>query len=421
MKISRKGSNQGLYLRVLLITLLIASLAFLNIPSVIATQECGGENGRGHGVPEQTSLELSKTVEAVADGEVELVINKTADPLEITLNQGESASVVYAIDVSGSTAEEITYTIIGTITAENVGENPAYVTSVWDVVEYKVKGGPWTEAGSTNISDPESPIPVGDSIDYEYRVVFTLPADVTPTAMRNTGYVEISNRGGVVCDEPYHVTESFDVPVPADGELPEAVEVTDVETIDPSDGGVSFSVDSVTWDDGSSTGTNGGPWLVTLPNTITVNKTVTAAEDATPGTYTLHNIAAIVDTELEDSADVTITVPEPEEPTNGEEPGDGGEQPSGNGGGGEEGAAAAVPEVSQAEPAPVPEPVVVSPAVVTQPTAPPEVVAQAPAAIPEKLPYTGLNSWYLSLAILLIMLGFLLQFVDMSLLYKKTK
>lgn len=440
-------------MKTLLIILLIQSLVFFAVPS-------------GSAVEGQASLRLSKTASAAASRRVTLNIEKSASPSTLTLNPGgEPETVTYTIEVGRTEENEIAYTVTGIITATNAfgSENPAKVTKVEDVVEYKVGGGNWTVAGSTTISNPQSPIPVGGLVDYDYMVTFTLPADVTPTAMRNTGYVMISNRGGENAGEPYHTTVSFEVPMPDTGSS--TVQVTDSESITPPDGGVSFTVDSVTWDGGSSTDPE-GPWSIAAPNTITVTKTVTAAETAVPGTYKLENTAFIIDGPT-DPAEVTITVPGGEEGAGGDTGGgggggtggggtgsdsgggdtDGGTGTGGNtsGGGGTGGqtggststddatetggntggsggtsgtsGTGSINTVQQSLPSSTP-PASVSPAAVAQAAAPqPTVSTGVPSAtpLPKRLPYTGLNFWwYVLISTLLIAVGSLLQLDSIS-------
>lgn len=425
MKAIRINSNYAFYVKALFTIFLIASLAFLQTPSVTANGCDQDENGNdhGHGVPGQASIEVSKTVDSVTSlPGVGFGIDKFVDKSSITLNPGENTEVTYTINVIKSTAEQTSYELTGQIvvTASEDNDNDALVTKVEDAVEYHADGPDWTEVRRITVFSAESPnedhVPLHGSKTYNYGITFTAPEGAN--TWRNVAYVTISNRGGEHPEEPYHDREDFELP-DSNGEGPSEVLVSDEESLSPDNGSVGFAVTSVKVG-GTDSADLVGPWTVTPPETITIQKTVTASDSAATGTsYILHNTAAIVETDIEDSTDVAITIPTPPSSGGGEQPSggqplDGGQPTStGGGGGGGGGTEQAATVTTEAAPAPAPEQVAALPAVVTPPAAAPEVVTQAkPAAIPKKLPFTGLNFWYLSLAVLLIMAGSLLQLVQ---------
>lgn len=376
--------------KIVLMIFLIASLAFATVPRAGAVQG-------------QASISVEKNVSISALPRVTFGIDKSVNNSSIILNPGESSEVVYTINVTRTEATETSYRINGTITATNDirQTTTATVTMVEDAVEYHAGGSSWPEVRRVEVFSGETFIKPGDSKLWAYDFTFAAPAGTEDKTWHNVAYVTVSNAGGIHENQPYRTEAGFVLPGPAS--VSNEVKVFDEEGLDPDDVGISYEVTSVAVDDVPSSDLV-GPWTVTPPAVIKITKRISAAANATPGVYEdiLHNVASI-EGGPSDSEDVDVEVKGPVA----EQQGGGGGQPSGGGGGGGGTTEQAATVTTEAVPAPV-EQVAVAPEVVSQPSAP-QLVAQAPAA--KQLPFTGLDSWYIYVALILIATGSLLQLV----------
>ncbi len=246
-----------------------------------------------------TSLEVEKTVEVLWARSYDWSVTKSVEPDALELEEGESGNVSYTIDVVRSAAGD-SYTVKGTISAQNDVENAAHILMVEDAIEYSLPGsGDWIELTRETVAG-ESWIPVGDLGEWEYEFSFN---PVEGATYRNVAYVTLANHPDG--EHVFLYRESFDLPNEPTSEEDACATVTDDQTI--PDG---FS----TVDDYPA-----GGWNPCDSATYTVEKTVTN-DSAEPDTYELDNTATVTeeDTSEEDTdeATVTITVPEtaPEPP-----------------------------------------------------------------------------------------------------------
>jgi uncharacterized membrane protein YgcG len=402
MKAIQMESRQ--VLKIALMVFLIASLSFPQTSRLIASDDGNGED---HAV-----FKVQKDVDDVTSS---FTIEKSVDKTTLNLAPGQSDGVNYTIKVDSQNV------ISGSITVENKSKDSGiFVTEVLDVIEYHEGGpDPWKELKQVTVfsgNDLIDPKDLGsedkNEKEYPYSISFKAPESSKPSQWRNIAYVTVSDAEGTeigtLPSEPNH----FRLP-----EQEEEVSISDYEEIGPNNGLVGFEVTEVKIGETSSADL-AGPWNVEPPETITIHKTVTASASATPGTYTLHNVAAIVEGPS-DFTDVTITVPSPPSSDGGgQSSGGGGEQSSSGGGSGSSGGGSDQVSASSTnavqEPAPTfsPEQVVVAPAVVSQPSSSPQPVAQTQSTdLPTKLPFTGISLWYLLTAMTLILAGVSLQFL----------
>ncbi len=240
-----------------------------------------------------TSLDVEKTVEVLWARSYDWSITKSVEPDALELAEGESSDVTYTIDVVRSAAGD-SYTVKGTISAQNDVENAAHILLVEDVIEYKLPGsGDWIELTRETVAG-ESWIPAGGLGEWEYEFPFSPVEDAT---YNNVAYVTLANHPDG--EHIFHYRISFDLPDAPTSEEDACATVTDVQTIPD---GLSVTDDYPE-----------GGWNPCDSATYTIDKTVTN-DSAEPGTYDLDNTATVTeeDTSEEDTADATVTITVPE-------------------------------------------------------------------------------------------------------------
>ena len=240
------------------------------------------------GVPDPTSLTVTKTVAGPAVPVMDISLTKTTPDPTVTLSIGVPQDVSFEINLGGTALNS--YRISGTVTVTNDPNWPAHVTDVSDHVIYKIGNTeyfvPMTFTSSTFPTTPYD-IPAGATVTYNYEGVFTLPPGVdifSVGALKNEILITISNH-----PDGYHTFHnSPSIPKPTSGGT-SIVRLTDVESINPASG-VSYAVKSVTI---NGTGYPSSPlyWDLNLANgpfKVVIVKTLTASQS---GDYVLHNVA----------------------------------------------------------------------------------------------------------------------------------
>lgn len=154
-------------------------------------------SGNVFAVPQAgTTLSAEKT--AVGKWQREIVydwsIVKTADPLSLEIQLGESDEIEYCLNVIRiKTSEDDTFSVFGSIFVTNGGEKTTENLKIVDQVEYKVGAGPFQPLpGALLTILPDQLLP-GQSSYFNYEIAFT---PIPGAIYRNSAKVTITNHSG---------------------------------------------------------------------------------------------------------------------------------------------------------------------------------------------------------------------------------
>ncbi|MCK4471698.1 MAG: Ig-like domain-containing protein, partial [Anaerolineae bacterium] len=178
-----------------------------------------------------TSLVVEKTAEALWARVYDWSISKSVEPDALELAQGESGVVNYTIEVERQVAGD-TYTVQGTIYAENDIENTAHLVDVVDCIEYRDPGNLGPEPGGFTTLTCE-PLQTGGTIapgateTWGYSIEFTPVSGAN--AYRNRAEVTISNHPDG--EHTFLYRKDFDLPAEPTSEEDACATVTDEQVI----------------------------------------------------------------------------------------------------------------------------------------------------------------------------------------------
>jgi hypothetical protein len=282
------------------------------------------------------AVEVTNTVEVTTDAECTWTVDKTVEEvttetttettaettaLSLDMTEGESTELDYTIEVDKTCPPTADYTFAGQVDVKN--EHWLLNVYVEDVNvdisgEDAASPGTWTTIGSVvaysdEVSGVDDKITPGKTKSYVYS-----------TTLNNLAYGAYSNFQTIATVGSYYVFFGKDQNVNTDDSnivkaplaANQEITITDTETIDPNDGGVTYAItegpnpvpDAGPTVDGGGTTTMS--WNLTDDATIKYKKTITAN---TAGDYVLTNVVT-TDPEVPESGtevDVTVTTPPP--------------------------------------------------------------------------------------------------------------
>ena len=280
-------------------------------------------------------VEVTNTVEVTTDAECTWEIEKTVEEvtpestpestaLSLDMTEGESAEVEYTIEVDKECPETADYTFTGQVDVTN--NIPIWFDVYVEDVNVDVSGedaanpGTWNVIGSVVAYADEvsgdDVINPGQTKSYPYSETYTLTygaySNFQTTATVGS-YILIWD--GYFWDWKIPVVDTDDSDVePAPEASNQEITITDVETINPNNGGVTYAITTgpnPLPDDPPVivSGTTTMSWTLTDDATISYIKTITAN---TAGGYTLANdVTRDNECEPEAGTDVYITVSTP--------------------------------------------------------------------------------------------------------------
>ncbi len=199
-----------------------------------------------------TTLEVSKTATGYCGKTYNWTIDKTVTPEDWIIEEGDTVTSEYTIEVTKSESAINCTHVEGNITVTNKGDYPTEGLAIEDEIYDDT-----TLMGSATVD--VSPMPVlapGESYDYHYRVDFDDPClNDTITTFTNKATVSIANGDSVEASADFNLTE----PAP---ECPndDTIHVEDSNIADGEEGSQTnpweFNVSSIltyfksfTWDD----------------------------------------------------------------------------------------------------------------------------------------------------------------------------
>jgi len=208
-------------------------------------------------------------------------VQKTANPLSLTIGQGQSGSVTYTVSLTRSVASEASqYAVSGQVCVTNGGSVPTENLKIWDRIQYKTGEGQFQDlSGAALTLIPAQPLSAGQSACYPFNMVLS---PVAGAAYRNVAKVTITNHSG-------HLGEEFGPEPKADFTLPTSPALTEIDA-------QASLTDAVGCPSGLvCSPASQGPWL--FPNSASTSYAVTIqnASSACNATAGVTNTATLVE------------------------------------------------------------------------------------------------------------------------------
>lgn len=293
--------------------------------------------------PEDCQVEVTNTVEEVTtDAACEWTVEKTVEEVtteestgesteessdvSLDMTEGESAELDYTIDVDKEDPATANYTFSGDVVVENDHPIiPIWVKGVDVTVGGQLSDDSWEEIGTIDVkpdSQPGDKIEDGSSKTYPYSQTYTLEYgkynNFGSTADVKIGWLKWGP--GIFLN-----SDNSDV-VAAPEAVNQELVVTDTETINPDNGGVTYEITGgpTPAPDAPpvvSDGTTTMSWTLSSDTTITYKKTVTGNK---AGEYVLTNGVTTDNPDVPEvgtEVDIIVTTPPPTPPTTGGEEG----------------------------------------------------------------------------------------------------
>jgi hypothetical protein len=283
--------------RLLTVLVLLSLVVSLVVPgAALAKGQGGGPGGEGGGGQAGTTLEASVTATPHWYRDYDWTVNKEADPTSLTLEKGQSATVIFTITADRAGPVD-TYEVTGQVCVTNGGERATENLKIQVRLLYQTGGGPYQELVGWQTVDVSSKqvLGPGESYCYPYTIPFT---PVAGASYKVDSKITITNHSG-------HLGEEFGPSPDASFELPSS----------PDERDESASIaDTLTCPSGFTCSPS-GPWNWTASGDWSTTLTVTVTND-TVCNATVELVNAVTLTESDSgqtrnaSATVTITAPD---------------------------------------------------------------------------------------------------------------
>ena len=186
-----------------------------------------------------TTIAASKTANAIFDRTWNWEIDKTVQPEELHICEGDIGMANFTVSVTKISYTDVV-TVTGQVCVDNTGDDPTEGLTIGDTIQYKTSTSGWTPVPGAITEITPAQLAIGDCKCYDYSFIFDAIEDAE---YRNVAGVTITNylghqgtpHGKWVCKE-------FSLPADLNSEINATIHVNDTH-------GQSWTFD----DDGSET------------------------------------------------------------------------------------------------------------------------------------------------------------------------